>query len=180
MNSDQLKAILESHADWRAGREGGEPANLSGANLSWADLSGADLSGADLSGADLRWGNLSEANLSGADGVFDAAAWIADNLRRTRGGVFAYKTFANHYPPPDSWRQEPGAEIHENVNPLPTIDCGCGVNVGTLEWCREHGGSGPIWQLLIKWEWLAAGVIPYRTDGKFRVPRVRLIEVVES
>ncbi len=79
--------ILQRHAKFLAGEEGGERADLRGANLSWADLReanlrganlreanlreadlrGANLSGADLRGANLSWANLSGANLRGAD-----------------------------------------------------------------------------------------------------------------
>jgi hypothetical protein len=184
-----LKAILDAHALWLSG-DGGEKADLSradlsgadlrGVNLSGADLSGANLRWADLSGADLRWADLSGADLSGAKGLFDAAAWIDANLQRTRGGVVAYKTFGSQHAPPAGWTIEAGAEVSENVNQLPTLDCACGVNVATLDWVKKHGGSGPIWKLFIKWEWMAGGVIPWNTDGKFRVPRARLIALVEA
>ncbi len=151
-------------------------ANLSGANLRWADLSGADLSGANLSGA-----NLSGANLSGAQGIFDPCAWLAANCKRVRGGIEAYKTFGLYNQPPESWKQEPGAEISEVVNPNPTDDCGCGVNVATLDWVRRNNDEDlPIWKVLVKWEWMVGAVVPYGTDGKFRVPRAKLVEVVET
>ena len=82
MKANELKKILELHAKWLNGEEGGKRADLSGADLSDADLIRADLSDADLSGADLiradlsdadlRWAKLSGANLrwanlSGAD-----------------------------------------------------------------------------------------------------------------
>jgi hypothetical protein len=151
-------------------------ANLSGANLRWADLSGADLSGANLSGA-----NLSGAHLSGAQGIFDPCAWLAANCKRVRGGIEAYKTFGLYNQPPESWKQEPGAEISEVVNPNPTDDCGCGVNVATLDWVRRNNDEDlPIWKVLVKWEWMVGAVVPYGTDGKFRVPRAKLVEVVET
>ena len=69
---EELNKILEAHAKWRRGEEGGNRANLSDAdlsdaNLSDADLSGANLSRANLSGADLRGANLYGANLSDAN-----------------------------------------------------------------------------------------------------------------
>ena len=151
-------------------------ANLSGAHLRWADLSEADLSGANLSGA-----NLSGADLSGAQGIFDPCAWLAANCKRVRGGIEAYKTFGLYNQPPESWKQEPGAEISEVVNPNPTDDCGCGVNVATLDWVRRNNDEDlPIWKVLVKWEWMVGAVVPYGTDGKFRVPRAKLVEVVET
>ena len=176
-------------------------ADLSGANLRWANLHeadlrgadlreadlreanlrGADLSGADLSGANLSGANLSGAHLSGAQGIFDPCAWLAANCKRVRGGIEAYKTFGLYNQPPESWKQEPGAEISEVVNPNPTDDCGCGVNVATLDWVRRNNDEDlPIWKVLVKWEWMVGAVVPYGTDGKFRVPRAKLVEVVET
>ena len=72
-----IKLILEKHAKWARGEDGGERAdlrdadlcgaNLCGANLRDASLCGADLRGADLSGADLRNANLCSADLRGAN-----------------------------------------------------------------------------------------------------------------
>ena len=62
MEANELKKILELHAKWLNGEEGGDRADLIR-----ADLSDADLSDADLSGANLRWANLSGADLSDAD-----------------------------------------------------------------------------------------------------------------
>ena len=67
MKANKLKKILELHAKWLNGEEGGERADLSHADLSHADLSGARLIGADLSGANLRWAALIGADLGGAD-----------------------------------------------------------------------------------------------------------------
>jgi hypothetical protein len=172
MTRKQLRAILDAHAMWITDSDTGSRANLSGAHLS-----GADLNGANLSRADLSWAHLSGANLSGANGLLDAAAWIAANFKRTRGGILVYKSFGAHYDTPESWTIEPGAEISETVNPLPTLDCACGVNVATLDWCRANC-TGNVWELLVKWEWMIGAVVPYQTDGKFRVPRARLIRVV--
>jgi len=77
MTPDELKVVLEAHAKYLRGEEGGAKANLRGADLREADLRGANLSGANLRWADLSWANLrgadlreadlSKANLSGAD-----------------------------------------------------------------------------------------------------------------
>ena len=67
MTQDELKVILDKHAKWLNGEEGGERADLHSANLRGADLSSADLRGADLCGANLRDADLRDANLSGAN-----------------------------------------------------------------------------------------------------------------
>ena len=62
-----IELILEKHAKWARGEDGGERADLCGANLRGANLSGADLRGADLCGANLCCVNLSDADLRGAN-----------------------------------------------------------------------------------------------------------------
>ena len=62
-----IKLILEKHAKWARGEDGGERADLCDANLRDADLSGADLRGADLRGANLNGANLNGADLRGAN-----------------------------------------------------------------------------------------------------------------
>ena len=79
ISDTKLKAIIDKHAKWARGEDGGERAdlrnaNLRGADLYGADLRGADLRGADLYGADLRGANLRNANLHGARNV-EKVAW---------------------------------------------------------------------------------------------------------
>lgn len=172
VSASQLAEILSEHRKWLAG-DGGTRADLHGSDLRESNLRYSDLSLSDLRGSDLRGSDL-----SGSTGLLDASQWIAENLTRCRGGVYAYKSFGIHYESPADWRQEPGAEISETVNLLPTIDCACGVNVATLDWVRNNSNDAPIWKVLVRWEWMAGGVIPYNTEGKFRVPRAKLIEIV--
>ena len=62
-----IKLILEKHAKWARGENGGERANLCGANLRNANLCGADLRNANLCSANLCNANLCSANLCDAD-----------------------------------------------------------------------------------------------------------------
>ena len=169
-------------------------ANLSDADLSDADLSYADLRGADLSDANLRGANLSRANLSranlgganlgGADlscakNFFDPVAWLGKNLKKNKKGNYvAYKTFGDYSPAPQNWVIKRNSIITEIVNPLPTLECACGVNVGTLEWVKSHT-SNEVWKVEIEPAWLISAVVPYNTDGKFRLGQVRLLNKVK-
>ncbi len=170
--TDQREAILSAIDS---------SANLSSADLSFADLSFADLRHADLRYADLRSADLSYADLSGVKGLLEAGRWIIENLESTADGVIAYKVFGEYHHSPENWKIEPGAEITETVNPIPTIDCGCGVNVATLGRVQQNfPNAKEIWRVLVPWVELAGSVVPYHTDGKFRVPRVKLLEVVNG
>ena len=143
------------------------------ANLSGADLRGADLSGADLRGADLRW-----AKLSGALGLLGARDWVREHCAIRDGMIMAYKlqTHIADHPWPASWRWEAGAVLTENVCTDRTIDCACGVNVGTRDWCNKNRESGvPLWEVLVD---PIGIVVPYATDGKFRAERVTLVGLV--
>lgn len=152
--------------------------NLRGANLLGADLSSANLSDANLSYADLRGADLRDADLSGAKGVLSPSNFIKDNFERTKSGYIAYKTFGGRYEPPVEWKIEAGSIIRENVNFNRTEDCGCGINVATLDWVRNHYG-GEIWKVLIRWEWLAGVCVPYSSDGKIRCEQVELVKTVK-
>ena len=181
-----ISEILATHAAWL--NDNGERANLSGAylsgadlrraNLSRANLSGANLSGADLSKANLISANLSGAYLSGAVGLLDAVDYIAENFESCADGVIVYKAFGLHYPVSHEWQIKAGSVISEVANANRVDDCGCGVNVATLEWIRKNA-SGKIWKCLIRWPWLAGVVVPYNTDGKIRASRVEILEIVE-
>jgi hypothetical protein len=64
MEPAQLKEILDKHAIWLAGDEGGERADLSNSDLRYSNLSNSDLRGSKLRSAN----NLFTARLNGATG----------------------------------------------------------------------------------------------------------------
>lgn len=187
------------YADLRGANLGGADlrgANLGSANLSSANLGGSDLGGADLRGADLRGANLGGANLSSANlgyadlrganlsasqGLLDAIDYLTRMFEATKEGVVVYKTFGLHSNPNPAWAVEAGSTLSEVVNPNPTNDCGCGVNVATKEWIKNNDARKPdVWRCLIRWAWLPGVVVPYNTDGKIRCARVELVEIVKD
>ncbi len=183
LNGANLNGANLSGADLHGANLSG--ADLNWANLNWANLSGAQLSEAILSGADLRDADLSGANLSGADlsgckGLLDPIDWLEANLEHTADGIICYKAFGTKYAAPAHWEIKPGAILTEVVNPLPTLDCACGVNVATLAWCRANNKGKLIWKCLIRWPWAASIVVPYNTDGKFRCGRVEEVEEIKE
>jgi hypothetical protein len=183
MSKEDLARALEQHLKWLRG-EGGARADLRGANLSSANLSSADLSSADLRGANLRGANLSSADLSSANlssalGIASAAEWLRANTKTTkRGCILAYKAIGGTtYAPRTDWKIEPGAYLTEVVNPDRSVECACGVNVGTLDFVRRNypNPTQGVWLVGIEPADIADVVVPFHTDGKFRAGRVRLI-----
>ena len=82
-----IELILEKHAKWARGEDGGERADLCNADLRGADLCNADLRDADLCGANLCCANLSDADLR------DANLCDAKNTNKT-----AWDAYTAFYP----------------------------------------------------------------------------------
>jgi hypothetical protein len=165
-------------------------ADLRNANLRNADLSNVDLSYANLSYANLRNANLSDANLSNVDlsnvdlsyaiGLLSPINWIENNFEKSSDGIIVYKVIGGtDYLPNNKWLIKSGSILEEECNPTRTINCACGVNFGTLEWCQNYTGDN-LWKCLIRWEWLVDVIVPYHTDGKARCSKLQLIEIVEK
>ena len=148
-------------------------ANLSSADLRYANLSYADLRSADLSSADLRY-----ANLSYAKNLLSQTQYIKDNFKKSKNGIIVYKTFGEINAPNDTWMIKPKSILEEVVSPCRTIDCACGINVGTLAWVKSNTIK-EIWQCLIRWEWMVGVVVSYNTDGKIRTEKLQLIKKIK-
>ena len=111
--------------------------------------------------------------------MLDAINYLEANFERTENGYIVYKTFGAYNNPPESWKIKDGNIIEEVCNTDRTRNCGCGINVATLDWVKKDNQSKrDVYKLLIKFEWLAGVVVPYHTDGKIRCSRAQIIEKV--
>ena len=147
--------------------------------MSNADLSNARLSNARLSNADLSEANLSNADLSGAKGLLDPVDWLKTNFESDAEGVIVYKRIGEtEFDAPAHWTVEPGVYLTEVVNPTRSVECGCGVNFGTHDWCSQNYTRATLWRCRIEWWDLAGVVVPYNTDGNARCARLRLLKPV--
>ena len=163
-------------------------AYLRDANLRGADLQGADLQGADLRGADLRGANLRGADLQGADlqgaylrGAenFDKSRWLPDLSLLTNQTpntkLYAFKFLHSDFTSPyQNFQYEIGQNYEaDEVNTDEFHDCGAGLNVATLAWCKRNMNKG---QIIIKVSFFVRDivVIPFSTDGKFRVRKMKI------
>jgi len=197
--ADLWKANLREANLWKADlREANlrrahlQNADLREANLQEADLREADLQEADLQRAHLQNADLREADLRGADlrgaylsnsiGLLNPIDYLKENFEQTSKGIIVYKIFNNYKPLNPNWKIEKGSIITEVCDPSRTIDCGCGINVATLEWCKspnnQNNKNPKIWKCLIRWKWAASIVVPYNTNGKIRCERLELLEII--
>ena len=139
---------------------------------------------ADLRYANLRSADLRSANLSGAKGLKAAADYLSQ-FKQDELGIIVYKRItagANlaQYNAPEHWAVKAKRFLTENPNPLRTVECGSGVNFGTLEWCERNYTSADLWKCRIRWIDLADVVVPYRTDGKARCARLELLRKIKG
>ena len=156
-------------------------ADLSNADLSNADLRYADLRYADLSNADLSNANLSNADLSNAKNLKHAADFLCQ-FKQDELGLLVYKRIENGkttYPLRSDWKIKRNAILTENPNPTKTQECGCGVNFGTLEWCKKNYEYADLWLCRIAWIDLADVIVPFETDGKARCAKLTLLKKVK-
>jgi hypothetical protein len=106
-----------------------------------------------------------------------------ENFRFTDEGYIVYKAFGvglTTYCQKTFGEIDSGKYIVETVNPLPTVDCGCGINFATLDWVRANYCVAQIRECLIEWKDLATLVVPYNTDGKARVGRLKVGKIVRG
>lgn len=165
-------------------------ADLRGADLPNADLRGTDLRGADLCSANLRGTDLCNVNLcntdlrytdlSGAKNILSAIDYMEKTFEKSKDGYIAYKCFNETYRQNETWEIKSGSVINENVNANRTNECGCGINVATLDWVKRHYPNSKKWRVLIRWEWLCGVCVPYNADGKIRCERVELIDFIDE
>ena len=161
-------------------------ADLRGADLRDADLCDADLRGANLRGTDLHGTDLRGTDLSGVKNFFSAAKWLKENFETDSKGIIVYKAMTKKYNTnPEHWKIRKNAYLTETVNPLPTLDCACGVNFATLEWIEKELPYSEIWKCRIYFKCpkdggidVASIVVPYNTDGKARCERLQLLEKI--
>ncbi len=71
-----------------------------------------------------------------------------------------------------------------SINTSEHDDCGAGVNIASLAWLRDGRADGmwinrPAEMYLVEFN-AADAVIPHHTDGKFRVPQVRVLYRVNA
>jgi uncharacterized protein YjbI with pentapeptide repeats len=170
MDQNKVNEAVEKHSKWLRSEEGGER---------WSCAIDANLSRADLSDADLSRANLSRANLSRAKNLLNPIIWMADNFEHDDLGFIVYKTFGAYQNPPETWKIEAGSFIEENVNPLPTNGCGCGINFATVKWIKADQSNPVIWRCRIRWMDCVGIVVPYNTNGKARCARLELIEIIK-
>ncbi len=157
-------------------------ADLRGADLHGADLHGADLHGADLYGADLRGADLHGADLHGAKLKIVYINNPLSILLNQKNKLIAYKYLKNDMISPyQNVKYEIGKQyVEKDYNKSLLDTCGKGLNVATLEWCIKDVGCNTENFKFIEVEFSPKDivVIPYNSDGKFRVKKLKVIREV--
>ena len=190
MNHAELQEILKKHKKWFADEKDGKRADLQGADLRKADLQGADLRKADLQGAylqgaDLQRADLQEAYLRGADlqGAYLQGAEIfyrpdLDLIQNVNGTIRAWKYLKDGRSPYQNKEYVTDKEYEtRDYDTNPFVNCGKGLNVATLSWCYNDSiNKNGITFIEVEFDAKDIVCIPYTTDGKFRVKKLKVLK----
>lgn len=179
---DLEEASLRGADLWRANLE---EANLEEANLRGADLEGANLRGANLRGADLRGADLWRANLRGANlwGASLSEANLLPDLyilkfQPPNTKLRAWKYLKNGKSPyQDATYEVSKIYTEKDFSTDERLACDKGINVATLQWCLNDSTEDCEY---LEVEFLAKDIvaIPFATDGKFRVKKMRVLRKI--
>ena len=186
LSSANLRSADLSHADLSSADL--RYANLSHANLSYANLSHADLSSANLRSADLSSADLSSANLSSANLSYANLRYAKNipsffcsplNILKAQETLVAYKYLNKDMTSPyQNYRYVIGKTYTFKADTNERLLCAEGCNVATLEWCLIDAKFDIENRVYVKVQFKAKDVvIPYNSDGKFRVNgKVKIIK----
>jgi hypothetical protein len=153
-------------------------ANLWGANLRGANLWGAILGGANLGRANLWGANLEGANLERANNIPKIFESNLSILEHQKGLITAFK-YLNHdmISPYYNFQYEIGKTYEtKKFNADKRVPCGNGFSVATLNWCLIDSEKD-LSKIYVEVEFKAEDIvsIPYNTDGKIRVKRMKIV-----
>ncbi len=162
-----------------------DSANLYRASFRDSTLFNVDFHNAKLCQADFTNAVFSDvstlgADLSGAKGLKPQSE-IMNTLERDEYGYIVYKLFGWIYLPAPDWGIYPGSVIRENLCSERGAACGCGINVGTLEYAVKIGSRyvkprTTLWKARIPYG--TGFVVPYSSKGDIRAEEIVLIEEV--
>ena len=158
-------------------------ADLQGAYLRGAGLRGADLRGADLRGAYLRGADLRGADLRGAKNLSKIYQSDLVILNYQKNKLRAFKFLNPNMTSPINDKKieyKVGKTYKEKVDKDKLNECGEGLNVATLEWCLRESGQD-LTKKYIEVEFNPEDlIVPYFSDGKFRVSKLKVIRVLSE
>ena len=162
-----------------------QDADLRGADLQGAYLRGADLQDADLQDADLRGAYLQGAYLRGADlrdAQYKEPYFLCDlyslKLLPKNTVLTFWKYLKYGLSPYRDMQYEVGKTYKfTSYNSDEFNQCGEGGNVATLMWClKEDTEANQFIEVEFKVKDIVA--IPYMTDGKFRVKKLKVLRMI--
>ena len=121
--------------------------------------------------------NLGDANLADAKGVNPLITTPLHILAEQPGAIRAYKLVTadgeGPYNGGITYRLGETVEV-SNADTDPTVNCGSGINVATLDWCLREWRAG-YRVLVVEFTAQDIAAIPTGSDGKFRLHRCTVV-----
>ena len=118
--------------------------------------------------------------------IIGSNTYLKERFEKVEGGWHAYKIFGSMHAPPPDWKLEPGNWLEDpGLHDNPSTLCAPGINVANdRNWIVDFlysenlYGNFDLWRVFIPDE--ATIVVPFETDGKIRVNRLQLLEVIDQ
>jgi hypothetical protein len=153
---------------------------LNNTNLHASDITSSSLSGVDFAKADITSACFSRSDLSQSKGLPSNKDLMDKLFERDETGWIVYKRIGlTEYKPNPSWKIEENSILEEVREEDRQLDCGRGVNFGTLEWVNNRYPYANIWKCHIPFSDIDLITVPHGTDGKARTSRLKLICIVK-
>jgi hypothetical protein len=149
-------------------------------NLYSSDIVSSNVSGVDFTNTDITRTNFASSDLSQSKGLSSNKDLMDKLFERDETGWIVYKRIGlTEYKPNPSWKIEENSILEEVREEDRRLDCGRGVNFGTLEWVNNRYPYANIWKCHIPFSDIDLITVPHGTDGKARTSRLKLICIVK-
>lgn len=150
-------------------------------NLYSSDIVSSNVSGVDFTNTDITRTNFSSSDLSQSKGLLSNKDLMDKLFERDETGWIVYKRIGlTEYKPNPIWKIEENSVLEEVRLEDRRLNCGYGVNFGTLEWVNNRYPYADIWKCHIAFSDIDSVTVPYGTDGKARTSRLKLICIVKQ
>lgn len=153
------------------------------AKLAYGNFRNCVFVNCDFTKATFRYADFTGAKFENCTGLPTTEELLRNfGIEEDAENWYAYKAFGVWHDPPAHWDISVGSRLTDRVDTDVAETCSYGINVGTKLWVIENVLSytredQDIWRVRIPKD--AVIIVPYTSEGKFRVSKCYLERIVE-